>query len=75
MAIQTTSDIYNCEDCKHADKYGRSCQINNLTPVLLILQNRTTCPFFKFKSPHLKEFYSLNPYNNDNAKSTQDYFY
>ena len=42
MAIQTTSDIYNCEDCKHADKYGRTCQINNLTPVLLILQNRTT---------------------------------
>ena len=55
MAIPTTSDIYNCEDCKHADKYGRTCQINNLTPVLLIMQNRTTCPFFKFKSHHLKE--------------------
>ena len=56
MPITTTSDIYNCEDCKHADKYGRSCQINNLTPVLLIMQNRTTCPFFKFRSHHLKEF-------------------
>lgn len=55
MAITTTSDIYNCEDCKNADKYGRSCQINSLTPVLLILHNRTTCPYYKFKSHHLKE--------------------
>ncbi len=55
MAIQTTSDIYDCEDCAHADRYGRSCKVNDFTPILLLMHGRTRCPFHEFKSRFLKD--------------------
>lgn len=39
-----------CEDCTHADAYGRDCKHGALLPVLLLMANKE-CPNFQRKTP------------------------
>lgn len=42
--------LFGCEDCAHADKFGRDCKHGMMFPILLLMTNTQDCPNFKSKT-------------------------
>lgn len=48
MAALNINEYYGCFSCEAADEYGNGCRYGLMFPVLLAMNNKRSCPNYKF---------------------------
>lgn len=49
-AVFDTNGYYQCDTCRHADEYGRMCNVNTFLPILLMMHGERGCEHYEFQN-------------------------
>jgi uncharacterized UBP type Zn finger protein len=61
---------YGCENCRHATKQYHTCQVNQMLPVILLMQGHRSCMFRNMTVEQIEK--EINAIKHERADSSSD---
>lgn len=49
-AVFDINEYYQCVTYRHADEYGRMCNVNTFLPILLMMHGERGCEHYEFQN-------------------------